>query len=141
MKVLFVCQNNVGRSQTAEVFFNQLSQHESTSVGTKVGEAEGQTIADLAQTIPIAALLIELTAADGLSISSNQRNQLTSEMVDAADKVVVMAERETWPEYLVDSGKVVFWEIGDAANVSPDVLQVMRDQVKAKVEELVREIG
>ena len=141
MKVLFVCQNNVGRSQTADVFFNQLSRHESTSAGTKVGDAEGQTIADLARTIPIAALLMELTAADGLPISSNQRNQLTSEMVDAADKVVIMAERETWPEYLADGDKVVFWEIGDAANVSLDGLPGMIDQVKARVEELVREIG
>ena len=141
MKVLFVCQNNVGRSQTAEVFFNRLSQHASTSVGTKVGEAEGQTIADLAQTVPTVARLMELTAADGLPISSNQRNQLTSEMVDAADKVVILAERETWPEYLVEGGKVVFWEIGDAANVSLDGLPGMIDQVKARVEELVREIG
>jgi protein-tyrosine-phosphatase len=81
MKVLFVCQNNVGRSQTAEVFFNQISQHNSTSAGTEVGEAEGQTIADVAQTTPIIEQLVNLTLAEGFPISSNQRNQLTSGMV------------------------------------------------------------
>ena len=47
---------------------------------------------------------------ENLDLSSEQRTQLTPELVDAADKVVVMAERETWPDYLVEGGKVEFWD-------------------------------
>jgi hypothetical protein len=52
-----------------------------------------------------------------------------------------MAERETWPEYLVEGAKVSFWEVGDRANAAADGPQGMVDQIKAGVEELVREIG
>ena len=84
---------------------------------------------------------MNLTLAEGFSISSNQRKQLTSGMVDAADKVIVMAERETWPEYLAESAKVSFWEVGDMANAAADGPQGIVDQIKASVEELVEAIG
>jgi protein-tyrosine-phosphatase len=62
-------------------------------------------------------------------------------MMDAADKVIVMAERETWPEYLAEGGKVVSWKIDDPAGVSPDEMQVIMEQLKCKVRELVQEVG
>ncbi len=39
MKVLFVCHGNVGRSQVGQVYFDKLSQHESSCAGTAVDEA------------------------------------------------------------------------------------------------------
>ncbi|MCH7621274.1 MAG: hypothetical protein IH870_05190 [Chloroflexi bacterium] len=38
MKVLFVCQANIGRSQIAQVCFDQLSSHESPGAGMAVDE-------------------------------------------------------------------------------------------------------
>ena len=104
-------------------------------------DAEGQTIGDLAQTRPSVQPLIEWLADQWLHISSSLRNQLTPEMMDAADKVIVMAERETWPEYLAEGGKVVSWKIDDPAGVSPDEMQVIMEQLKCKVRELVQEVG
>ena len=141
MNVLFVCRANVGRSQMAEAFFNRLSQSESGSAGTKVGELDGQTVSQLAQTSANAALIVEIMTEEGLDVSSKHRTQLTTELVDAADKVIVMAERESWPDYLAEGGKVVFWDIEDPVRIPKEAAIAIKNQVNAKVEELVRETG
>ena len=141
MNVIFVCRANLGRSQMARAMFDRLSQHQSTSVGTMVAEMEGQTVAERAKVAPSVVLVLELMDEEGLDISSEERTQLTAELFNAADKVIVMAERETWPSYLVENGKVVFWDIADAFNIPMDAVRSIKDQIKAKVEELVGEIG
>ena len=142
MNVNFVCRANLGRSQMAQAMFNRLSRHRSTSTGTMVLEMEGQTLAERAEVAPSVVLVLELMSEEeGLDLSSEQRTQLTPELVDAADKVIVMAERETWPDYLVEGGKVEFWEIADAFNISKDQVQAIREQINAKVAESVRETG
>ena len=141
MNVLFVCRANLGRSQMAQAMFNRLSQHRSTSAGTMVLEMDGQTVAERAEVAPSVTLVLELMEEEGLNISSEQRTHLTAELVNAAGKVIVMAERETWPDYLVEGGKVEFWDIVDAFNILMDQVRAIKDQIKAKVEELVRETG
>ena len=142
MNVNFVCRANLGRSQMAQAMFNRLSRHRSTSTGTMVLEMEGQTLAERAEVAPSVVLVLELMSEEeGLDLSSEQRTQLTPELVDAADKVIVMAERETWPDYLVEGGKVEFWEIADAFNIQMDAVRAIKNQIKVKVEELVRETG
>ena len=126
----------------AQAMFNKFSRHRSTSTGTMVLEMEGQTLAERAEVAPSVVLVVELMSEEeGLDLSSEQRTQLTPELVDAADKVIVMAERETWPDYLVEGGKVEFWEIADAFNISKDQVQAIKEQINAKVAESVRETG
>ena len=124
----------------AQAFFNHLSEFTSTSAGTKVADFEGQTVAKRGQVAP-SVVLVEVMNEEGLDISSEQRNQLTPELVDAADKVIVMAQRDSWPDYLVEGGKVVFWEISDPVNVPRETAQSIMDQTKGLVEDLVRETG
>ncbi|MCS5654499.1 MAG: hypothetical protein NZ810_01040 [Dehalococcoidia bacterium] len=96
MDVLFVCRANLGRSQMAQAMFNRLSKHQSTSAGTMVLEMDGQTVAKRAEVAPSGVLVLELMSEEeDQDLSSEQRTQLTPELVDAADKVIVMAERET----------------------------------------------
>ena len=93
----------------AQAMFNRLSKHQSTSAGTMVLEMDGQTVAKRAEVAPSGVLVLELMSEEeDQDLSSEQRTQLTPELVDAADKVIVMAERETWPDYFVESGKVEF---------------------------------
>ena len=126
----------------AQAMFNKFSRHRSTSTGTMVLEMEGQTLAERAEVATSVVLVVELMSEEeGLDLSSEQRTQLTPELVDAADKVIVMAERETWPDYLVEGGKVEFWEIADAFNISKDQVQAIKEQINAKVAESVRETG
>jgi len=125
----------------AQAMFNRLSKHQSTSAGTMVLEMDGQTVAKRAEVAPSGVLVLELMSEEDQDLSSEQRTQLTPELVDAADKVIVMAERETWPDYLVESGKVEFWDIEDAFNIPIDAVRAIKDQIKVRVEELVRETG
>ena len=126
----------------AQAMFNRLSKHQSTSAGTMVLEMDGQTVAKRAEVAPSGVLVLELMSEEeDQDLSSEQRTQLTPELVDAADKVIVMAERETWPDYLVESGKVEFWDIEDAFNIPIDAERAIKDQIKVRVEELVRETG
>ena len=126
----------------AEAMFKRLSKHQSTSAGTMVLEMDGQTVAKRAEVAPSGVLVLELMSEEeDQDLSSEQRTQLTPELVDAADKVIVMAERETWPDDLVESGKVEFWDIEDAFNIPIDAVRAIKDQIKVRVEELVRETG
>ena len=126
----------------AQAMFNRLSKHQSTSAGTMVLEMDGQTVAKRAEVAPSGVLVLELMSEEeDQDLSSEQRTQLTPELVDAADKVIVMAERETWPDYLVESGKVEFWDIEGAFNIPIDAVRAIKDQIKVRVEELVRETG
>jgi protein-tyrosine-phosphatase len=80
----------------AQAMFNRLSKHQSTSAGTMVLEMDGQTVAKRAEVAPSGVLVLELMSEEeDQDLSSEQRTQLTPELVDAADKVIVMAERET----------------------------------------------
>ena len=72
---------------------------------------------------------------EGLDISSEPRNQPTPELVDAANTVIVMAQRDSWPDYLLEGGKVVFWEISDSVNVPRETAQSIMDQIKGLVED------
>ena len=145
MKVLFVCRANLGRSQIASAFFDQLSQHTSESAGTIVAMigGEGRTVLQRVEgdpeENPTLAMLMDIMNEEGRGISSGIQTQLSPELVNAADRVMVMAQKDSWPDYLVEGEKVTFWEIEDPLKVTKETAQLVVDQ--AKVEELVREIG
>ena len=111
MKIVFVCKANHGRSQLAEALFNNLAKgkHTAISAGTKViredVNKEGQTISDP----NIIAVMKEM----GIDVSKNVRNQFTPEMLNIADKVIVMSEPENTPSFLSQSNKAVFWAVPD----------------------------
>lgn len=132
MKILFICKANVGRSQMAPAFFNQLSkQHSATGAGTHVWEKEGQ---------PLHEYVIETMKDKGHDVSQCTRKQLTPEDAASADKIVVMTEQENLPPY-VDLSKVIFWNIDDPKDMSLEVHHQIRDQILTLVEKLVGEIG
>ena len=141
MKVLFVCNANVGRSQAAEALLKRLSGHEAHSAGTRADEVVARsnpptrTLKDTPS--PAVPYLKEL----GVDISQNLRTQLTEDLVRQADKVIVIADRDTWPDYLSNSDEVVVWDIQDTLGMGSDEAQLLLDEIKQRVEELVLEIG
>jgi protein-tyrosine-phosphatase len=134
MKILFVCRANVGRSQIAESLFKKYSSHKAISAGTIV-ENEGQMIKDL----PGAKNVIEVMKREGLDISRNKRNQVTPEMVDWADKIIVMAEKETIPDFLKNSQKTIMWEIEDLKDKSLEENLKRIPKFKRMIQEFIRE--
>nr|MCS5657579.1 low molecular weight phosphatase family protein [Dehalococcoidia bacterium] len=111
MKVLFVCNANVGRSQVAEALFNQLSREPAISAGTVADAIVERTKPASRRLKDGGSSAITYMNEQGVDISESLRDQLTPEMVQEADKVVVMADDDNWPNYLRNSDKVVVWTI------------------------------
>ncbi len=143
MKVLFVCQANIGRSQVAQVLFDQLSSHESSGAGMAVDEitANGNWPSNKIKDVPNQRSAEYIKKEFGVDISDRERRQLTPQMMDEADMVIVINEKVNWPDYVTEGGKVVFWDIQDGVGRSDEAGYQIFGQVRQKVEELVQEIG
>ncbi|MBP9855945.1 MAG: low molecular weight phosphatase family protein [Candidatus Pacebacteria bacterium] len=132
MKILFVCRGNVGRSQMGEEIFRQLTkgEYETSSAGTSVYDKEGvsqdgKKLGDLVAANEVVNSLKEI----GVDAGDNVRTQLTPEMVEGADKIIVMAEPETIPDYLKNSDKVTYWEVADPKGMDQQDTNKIRDQI------------
>ena len=143
MKVLFVCYANVGRSQVAQAYFDKLSQHDSESAGIAVNEliVKGNLSSRKLKDLPTQRSVEYIRCGFGVDISEKERQQLVPAMIDKADLVIVIAEKESWPGYLQEGGKVVFWDIPDAVGQTDAFAYDVYRQVQRKVEQLVEEIG
>jgi arsenate reductase len=140
MKVLFVCRANTGRSQMAEELFNSLSQKgHADSAGVEV-DRNGQTIEERIIEKPNARYVKDVMNEIGIDISNNIRTQLTPNMLEDFDKVVVMAEPEITPNYLIKSPKYVYWKVDDPLGSSLENTRKTRDEIKEKVFSLLKSL-
>ena len=128
--MLFVCVHNSGRSQMAEGFFNRLSG----------GRARGIS----AGTAPAGAtnpVVIEAMGEAGIDISGNKPRALTPEMLETADRMITMgcgADAEAvCPASLVQTED---WKLDDPAGKTLPEVRKIRDEVKKRVETLIREL-
>ena len=141
MKVLFVCNANMGRSQVAEALFNQLSGEPATSAGTRADAIVEMTKPSSRRLKDAGSSAITYMSEQGVDVSESLRDQLTPAMVQEADKVIVIADEDTWPDYLRNSDKVVVWDIQDTRGMGPDSARPLYDEIKRRVRELVRDAG
>ncbi len=141
MKVLFICIANVGRSQVAEACFRARSRHGCASAGIAVDERvatlKSRKLKDAAVQHSLRYIRREL----GIDVSEKERRQLVPEMIEAADLAVVIAEKDSWPAYLSEGGKVVFWDITDPVRMNDESADRVYREVQRRVELLVAEIG
>ena len=131
MKVLFLCKSNVIRSQIAEAFYNKFSNsNDASSAGLNVEEEwKGQKVRGSKKTI-------ECMKEIGIDISENISKGITEEMTQSVDKVIVIGEKDNWPNYLKEE-EVEFWDISDPGGKDIEVRRKVRDQIKQKVKELL----
>ncbi len=143
MKILFVCYANAGRSQVAEELFNQLSQHQAESAGTRVDKllTERNPATRMIKHATGGQPVIAYMEEESINVSENTRKQLTPQMVENSDRVVVITSKDSWPNYLQESEKVTFWDIPNAVGMTPEAARVVYDHVKKHVKDLVDEIG
>jgi len=127
-KVLFVCVGNAGRSQMAEAFFSHM--------------AGGKAKASSAGTNPaniIDPKVVEIMKEVGIDISSNRPKKLTVEMLDKADKVITMGcgVEKACPATFIQTEN---WELEDPKSQSIEKIREIRNQIKTRVEELIKEM-
>jgi len=139
-KVLFVCINNTGRSQIAAVLFNKyaLSDWLAESAGT--ADITEPTMRERAAVKPAAQLLIDVVKeVEGIDISEYPRRKMTEEMLPEYAKIIIMAEKETLPEYLRNYD-YTYWDIPDFVSKDRagfyESLEVVRSHVYTLVAEL-----
>lgn len=132
MKTLFVCQANVGRSQAAMELYRQKG-GQADSAGTKV-DTPGMTLAER----PGAANIVQVMREDHhIDMIHNVRTQLTQPLASTYDSLVVMAEPETWPEWLKHDDRVTYWNILDTKGQDLATTRRVVNEIHKKLETIV----
>ena len=125
-KILFVCVENAGRSQMAEGFFKNLAPKgfESQSAGTKPIDS-------------INPLAIEVMKEIGIDITKQKPKILSDEIIKKSYKIVNMGcmDKESCPALFVND--ISDWNIEDPKGKTINKVRKIRNEIKAKVEELV----
>ncbi|MET7723724.1 arsenate reductase ArsC [Streptomyces mirabilis] len=125
--VLFVCVHNAGRSQMAAGFLSHLAgdRIEVRSAGSIPGE----------QVNPAA---VEAMREVGVDIAGRQPKLLTTEAVRASDYVITMGCGDACPVF--PGKKYLDWALEDPAGKGVESVRPIRDEIKARIENLISEI-
>lgn len=125
--VLFVCVHNAGRSQMAAGFMTALA-------GGKV-EVLSAGSAPKDSINPIA---VEAMNEVGIDIANNVPKVLTTEAVQQSDVVITMGCGDTCPFF--PGKRYEDWVLDDPAGQGIESVRVIRDEIKSRVEALLKEI-
>ena len=126
--VLFLCTHNAGRSQMALGFFNALAGD--AAIAWSGGSEPGNTVNPAA----VAAM-----AEVGIDISGEFPKPWTDEIVRAADVVITMGCGDACKFY--PGKRYEDWQLTDPAGQPVDVVRDVRDDIKARVQELIRSMS
>ncbi|WP_433953788.1 arsenate reductase ArsC [Curtobacterium flaccumfaciens] len=122
--VLFVCVHNAGRSQMAAGFLQHLA-------GGRVDvRSAGSEPADQLNPVVVAAMLEE-----GIDIRNEQPALLSTDAVRAADVVITMGCGDACPVF--PGKRYEDWELPDPAGLDLDAVRAIRDDVRARVQDLI----
>ena len=128
-KVLFVCVHNAGRSQMAEALFNLIANNgvRAESAGTKPASE-------------VNPVVVQAMAEVGIDISTNRPRLLTFEMIEDSERVITMGcgVEESCPASFVPSED---WELDDPAGQPIEKVRQIRDEIKSRVQQLLRELN
>jgi arsenate reductase len=130
VRILFVCEGNMFRSQVAEKFYNLL---------TDTNDAKSAGVEPTLK--PYASRRAEFVMQEiGMTLQGQYSKKVIPEMVLWADKIIVFSVEQV-PRFLGESSKVEMWDIEDIGHSKEgDTVELdrsVRDAVQKKVEELV----
>ncbi len=126
--VLYVCVHNAGRSQMGAAYTHHLS-----------GGAVEVRSAGSAPAESINPAVREALLEDGIDISAEKPKILTTEAVQASDVVITMGCGDTCPVF--PGKRYEDWKLADPAGQGVGAVRPIRDDIKARVRELIRELG
>jgi arsenate reductase len=126
--VLFVCVHNAGRSQMAAAYLERLGG------GAVEVRSAGSEPADQVNPAAVAAM-----AEEGIDIAAQTPKVLTTEAVQDSDVVVTMGCGDTCPYF--PGKRYEDWVLDDPAGQGVDAVRPIRDEIRGRVETLLRELG
>jgi len=127
--VLFACVHNAGRSQMAAALFNQLadpSRARAISAGTEPGAHVHPEV-------------VEVMREVGIDLDVVVPRKLTEDLARQAQVLVTMGCGDACP--FVPGARVEDWPLPDPKGQPIEVVRRIRDDVRARVEELLAREG
>ena len=125
--VLLVCVHNAGRSQMAAGYLTHLA-------GDRIEvRSAGSQPADLINPVAVQAM-----AEDGIDITDLTPKILTTDAVQASDVVITMGCGDTCP--IFPGKRYEDWVLDDPAGQGIDAVRPIRNQIRARVENLITEL-
>ena len=126
--VLFVCVHNAGRSQMAAGYLQELA-----GDAVRVFSA-GSEPADRINPVAVAAM-----AEEGIDIAGRRPAILTTDAVRESDVVITMGCGDACPVF--PGKRYEDWELADPAGLDLERVRLIRDEIRARVERLLAELG
>jgi arsenate reductase len=127
--VIFACVHNAGRSQMAAAFFEQLADPalaRTISAGTQPGERVHPEV-------------IETMREVGIDLATRQPKLLTAELAADAHWLITMGCGDACP--VLPGLRRDDWPLDDPKGQSRERVREIRDEVRARVAQLVRAEG
>ena len=127
-RILFVCVQNSGRSQMAEAFLNHMAQ------GKAIGYSAGTSPAE--QVNPVVVQVMEEL---GISMKDHTPKPLTPDILQDADLVITMgcSTEGVCPASFVQTDE---WNLEDPKDKPVEEVRKIRDEIKRRVDVLVRDL-
>lgn len=126
--VLYVCVHNAGRSQMAAAWTRHLSG------GAVEVRSAGSAPADQINPAAVEAML-----EVGIDMRAEQPKVLTTDAAQASDAVITMGCGDACP--IFPGKRYEDWKLDDPAGQGVDAVRPIRDEIRARVEALLRELG
>ncbi|WP_433115392.1 arsenate reductase ArsC [Micromonospora sp. CA-246542] len=125
--VLFVCVHNAGRSQMAAGWLRHLAGDtvEVRSAGSEPAETINPVAVDAMREV-------------GIDITDQTPVRLTWDAAEASDVIVTMGCGDACPVF--PGKRYEDWKLTDPAGQSIDVVREVRDDIKGRVDALLREL-
>jgi arsenate reductase len=126
-RVLFVCLHNAGRSQMSQALFEKSSsdRHEAQSAGTTPAER-------------IHPSVVTVMEEEGIDVSRRVPRLLTDDLARWADVVITMGCGDACP--VIPGKRYVDWALRDPKDLPLDEVRAIRDDIKGRVADLVKDL-
>src|SRR3954454_15154112 len=125
--VLFVCVHNAGRSQMAAGWLTHLA-----------GDAIEVRSAGTAPKDEVNPVAVEAMREVGVDIANQTPKVLTDRAVQVSDVVITMGCGDTCP--FRPGTRYLDWQLDDPAGQGIDAVRPIRDEIKARVEQLLADL-
>lgn len=126
---LFICENNVGRSQMAQAFFNQFYP---SAFGFSSGVNTTYTSQPL---LTCGKNIVEIMNEEGIDLSLDLPRMISPEIVKRAKGIVSFIPEKLLPDYCLQIPHRTI-SIDDPKGIEKEKQRIIRDQIKKIIEKL-----
>jgi protein-tyrosine-phosphatase len=126
---LFVCLHNAGRSQMSAALFERAAngRHRAVSAGSEA-DPDGHVHPEV----------VEVMRELGIDVADRRPQRLTTELAQQADVVVTMGCGDACP--FIPGKRYIDWELPDPKGRPVEEVRATRDEITARVNELVAQL-